>query len=273
MASFYKPPSLTFGVDTVELDRALHNLEFEKKQQIQELEKEKQQIGILETSFKEKQDGIQRMEEKLCRIDEETKSCHRQFRQNKEQKESQKAHVSVLNFHLEAKKKEFQLLTEKYEVENAGLQRKLEHYDTVWKSYEEIYMQQENAQELMKWQLEVLQQKEAVKEGRMQIAHLQKAEDAVQEEICANMPPFQSVTDFIIKIAEIKVSTQETQTETEQLMDSISVAEKEIQILQDTQAEIIKKLEEKRKEEEQERQRMEKEKEQKEKAQQEELAR
>lgn len=40
--------------------------------------------------------------------------------------------------------------------------------------------------------------------------------------------------------AEIKVSTQDTQTETEQLMDSISVAEKEIQILQDTQAEIVK---------------------------------
>lgn len=83
--------------------------------------------------------------------------------------------------------------------ESGGLQRRLEHYDTVWKSYEEIYMQQENAQELMKWQLEVLQRKEAVKEGRMQIAHLQKAEDAVQEEICAS----KCVDSVVLRLALI----------------------------------------------------------------------
>ncbi|XP_063965695.1 golgin subfamily A member 6-like protein 22 [Lytechinus pictus] len=276
MASFYKSQgqSLISGVDTVELERALHNLEFEKKQQIQEFEKEKQQIAILEKSTNEKQDGIKRMEEDVSRIDEEIKSSHRQFRQNKDLvKESQKAHSSVLNFHLEAKKKEIQQLTEKYEIENANLQSRLDHYDTVWKSYEEIYMQQENAKELMKWQLEVLQRKEAVKEGRLQIANLQQGENALQEEILANESPFQSITDFVIKFAEIKVSTQAKQFEMEQLLNSMSAAEKDIQTLQETQAEIIKKIEEKRKEEELERQRIEKEKEQKEKALQEEYAR
>ncbi|XP_041480673.1 golgin subfamily A member 6-like protein 7 [Lytechinus variegatus] len=276
MASFYKSQgqSLISGVDTVELERALHNLEFEKKQQIQEFEKEKQQIAILEKSTNEKQDGIKRMEEDVSRIDEEIKSSHRQFRQNKELlKESQKAHSSVLNFHLEAKKKEIQQLTEKYEIENADLQSKLDHYDTVWKSYEEVYMQQENAKELMKWQLEVLQCKEAVKEGRLQISNLQQGEDELQEEILANESPFQSITDFVIKFAEIKVSTQVKQFETEQLLNSISAAEKDIQTLQETQAEIVKNIEEKRKEEELEKQRIEKKKEQKEKALQEEYAR
>ena len=44
-------------------------------------------------------------------------------------------------------------------------------------------MQQANAQELMKWQLEVLQRKEAIKEGNLQIARLRTEVDDVEAEI------------------------------------------------------------------------------------------
>ncbi|XP_072174782.1 uncharacterized protein [Diadema setosum] len=273
MASQFVAKSSAMTVDTEDLDRAIHNLEFEKKQQLRELEKEQQQISVLEASLKEKQDGIRRMEEELTKMDEETKNCHRQFRQNKESKESLKKHATVLNAHLENLEVKIIDRDKKFESENAQHDQTLEHYQSIWRSYEEVYMEQELAQELKKWQLEVLQRKEAIKQGVAQITHLQGCIEEVEAEIEARESPFSTINDFILKIAELKLSTMANSREALDLMCSISSSKKELEELQENQIQIMKKAEEEKQLREAEKKRKEQEKIQREKAQQEELVR
>ncbi|KAJ8021831.1 hypothetical protein HOLleu_39137 [Holothuria leucospilota] len=217
-----------------DLDKILRNLELENKQEARLLEKEKQQIIALERSINEKQEGIQKIEDDLCKFDEDAKTLHRQFRQNKDNAESLRKHADVVSCHGDALETKLLQMQEKHAFSRKERSSKLEHYRSIWNNYSETY---ESSPQAKVWRACHEEVEAGVRNLMEQAETVQRLKEAIQE-IETNLRKDAVKEDWrawIIEIAKIKLSSSsllkeidEVKKRNEALREEIKEANQEI---------------------------------------------
>ncbi|XP_071944611.1 uncharacterized protein [Antedon mediterranea] len=120
---FCTTSSALHSADTDEIDKILHNLVQDTHIQIQQLEKENQQITALESRVKSTEEKIVDLEQANTILDEDTKAVHYQYRQNKDTIDSLKNHYTVLVEHQDALSQRYQTLQENWIEQKIGLDK------------------------------------------------------------------------------------------------------------------------------------------------------
>ncbi|XP_071840494.1 uncharacterized protein [Apostichopus japonicus] len=191
-----------------ELDKILQNLELDNRKESQLLEKEHQQILALEKTNKEKQDGIQRMNEALDKADEDAKALHKQFRQNKENVESLRKHADVLSCHGDTLEIKLQQVREKIEIARDERTTKLNHYQSIWGNYQEKY---ESSPQAQRWKSCHQEAEHGLRDLMEQADAVKKLTEAIEDgERKLKLEKKENWKTWIIELAKMKVSASMT---------------------------------------------------------------
>ncbi|XP_070560324.1 centrosomal protein of 83 kDa-like [Ptychodera flava] len=228
-----EPESTNGGPE--DLQKLLQNLEFENTQQLILIDKENQQIEALEKDLKHKQEAIQTLQESTAQLDEQTKRVHRQFKQNRENLGSLKKTSDVLVEHEEALVKKFERLKVAWETDKTEHEAATAHYESIWESCKNKYEDNPAARELAK-QLNVLQDLEITADKASQtVEDLRCAIDIIKGK---QEKPFESLTNWMISVAEVGKELGQTECEIQATQKNIIELQKTNEDLKDKEEKI-----------------------------------
>lgn len=220
--------SMLKSIDAPTLDKIVKALEFEKEQHIKSIEQEEQATATLEAEADKKQRQIKELQVDIARLDDATQIAYKQCASNREMCESLKKNIELLKEHVNVivkKKKNMAVVMENDAIERQNI---LDHYDNIWKKYEQKYESFPLTIKLREKQKQVRELKQAVEDNKFKLAALRQILGK------GNGLPFTGLTDFIIKVANFRVASVQADAETQQLKqksDEILIKIKETQQL------------------------------------------
>ncbi|KAI0238058.1 hypothetical protein LSAT2_011314 [Lamellibrachia satsuma] len=238
------------SVATADLEKIINDLEFENQQYVKEITKEKDRVDEITVQLEEHKTNVVRLKQETKQLDEDTKSHHRQFTQNRANVESVRQTLLVLGDHKEALQKKLELLIQKGEEERAEREQILEHYQSQWCDYEKTYKTFSLARQL---QQKMEQRQQAAERCRQAASQLETVRIQLNAESATDtrFRPYTDINSFVIKLAEVKVKTLVMQQQSklqharcQQLKPQLAVKEQEKREMQEKESERKKRSKE-----------------------------
>ncbi|WAR14485.1 hypothetical protein MAR_004590 [Mya arenaria] len=193
-----------------ELDKLIHNCEYENQQYLKLIDHEKQLIDTYRKDTELNVKECERLQSAIDQFEQDVQTCNRQFHINKDNIESLKTTNHVLTEHVAAMNTKLKMTKEKREQQRLGHEKQLKHYQDIWQRYQTVYERFPLVPELqrittMKDDLakKIEEDQEKIVTTKQEISRLEGSQDICQ----------MNGSQYIVKIAENRIENQKLLTQ------------------------------------------------------------
>ncbi|RUS75260.1 hypothetical protein EGW08_016975, partial [Elysia chlorotica] len=214
-------------LDSTELDRLIHNLEYENQQCVKMIEKNDQVISSLSSQIEHKVQEKIRLEEEISKFDDDTRRLHRNFTNNRDNIACLKNTMSVMSDHMDALSKQLSTLQIKTSEESKTYNEHVTNYSKTRDEYMVKYRS-------FPWALNLEKAQKVVQNLQAKVKEIGEKKNKIAEQISTveEVLSTKVMTRIVMKMAKIKVITHGLESEIHECVTQKTILLEQLKELQ-----------------------------------------